>query len=181
MIFRPVSDNERDAGVTTDEHSGAPRRTPSHLPAGPRMTFRPGPRLPSRRHTVYRRVPQPAASRVRDVSRIRESFSCQAIPAVATRGGDATTAIVRLFIIAAGLQRDRLVVAWAAPPGTPDVANRRRGVRIRATRGALTRIVAVARHEAPVCGWVVSRRFTSTKFRGLCHPPRRPEIPSSVC
>ena len=123
----------------------------------PRMTFRSGPRLPSRQHTVCRRVPQRAASRGRDISGIRESTFCQPILAVVTRGGDATTAVVHWIIIAAGLRLDSLVDARTAPPGTPDVANRRRGVRRRATRGALARIITVARHMAPLCGWVCRR------------------------
>ena len=137
------------------------------------MTFQAGPRLPSRRHTVCRRVRQQATSRGRDVSRIRESSSCLPISAVATRGGNATTAVASRIINAAGLRRDRLVVARAAAPRTSDVAVRRR-----ATRGALTRIVAVTRHEAPLCGWMCRPRPSSV---GQHHLPRRPEVPNSVC
>ena len=124
-------------------------RPPDDTPDGPSFAIPPAHRLP----------PGTSTSGVTgsDVSMIGESSSCQPTPAIATRGGDATTAVVRLFIIAASLRRNRLVDAWAVPPGTPDVASRRRGVRRRAMRGALTRIVAVGRHVTPHCGGVCRR------------------------
>ena len=48
----------------------------------------------------------------------------------------------------AGLSGRRL----AAPRGASDVANRRRGIRRRAMRGALARIIAVAWYVALICG-----------------------------
>ena len=94
------------------------------------------------------------------------------------------TAVVRLFIFAAGLRGDRLVIAWAAPPSTPDVTSRRRGVRRHATGGALTMIIAVARHEAPLCGWVCHRvsslHVDKVPAVSIIHLVGS-EVPSSVC
>ena len=107
-----------DTATRATAHSvSSTHRSPYYHPAGPLSAIRP----------AYHQPPSDSTDGITGSRHlgIRETSACQPIPAVATRGGDTTTAVIRWIIITVGLRRDRLVVAWTAPPGIPDVANRR--------------------------------------------------------